>query len=159
MIKGLLIPTLPSGIDGIVMLIASLTAVMGVMDWVLFNNAMRSRGYSEEHERLGRFDAVFGGLLPVTLILSLVSIAFAEAFAGQPGIPTDSSELATALVNIIPSIWIQIGFYIGIIALVISTMIGMGVVAATAFCQSTGLKADSKKWYWSALLLSPQIGF
>ncbi len=32
MIKGLLIPTLPSGIDGIVMLIASLTATIGVMD-------------------------------------------------------------------------------------------------------------------------------
>ena len=40
MIKGLLIPTLPSGIDGIVMLIASLTATIGVMDWVLFNNGM-----------------------------------------------------------------------------------------------------------------------
>lgn len=62
MIKGLLIPTLPSGIDGIVMLIASLTATIGVMDWVLFNNGMESRGYSENHETLGRFDAVFGGL-------------------------------------------------------------------------------------------------
>lgn len=159
MIKGLLIPKLPSGMDGIVMLIASLTAVMGVMDWVLFNNAMVSRGYSEEHERLGRFDAVFGGLLPVTLILSLVSIAFAEAFSGQPGIPTDSNELATALVSVLPSIWVQIGFYVGVIALIISTMIGLGVVCATSFCQSVGLKADSKKWYWSALLLSPQIGF
>ena len=62
MIKGLLVPTLPSGIDGIVMLIASLTATIGVMDWVLFNNGMESRGYSENHETLGRFDAVFGGL-------------------------------------------------------------------------------------------------
>ena len=70
MIKGLLIPTLPSGIDGIVMLIASLTATIGVMDWVLFNNGMESRGYSENHETLGRFDAVFGGLIPVTLVLS-----------------------------------------------------------------------------------------
>lgn len=87
MIKGLLIPTLPSGIDGIVMLIASLTATIGVMDWVLFNNGMESRGYSENHETLGRFDAVFGGLIPVTLVLSFVSIAFAEAFAGQEGIP------------------------------------------------------------------------
>lgn len=159
MLKGLLIPSLPSGMDGIVMLIASLTAVMGVMDWVLFNNAMVSRGYSEEHERLGRFDAVFGGLLPVTLILSLVSIAFAEAFSGQPGIPTDSNELASALVSVLPSIWVQIGFYVGVIALIISTMIGLGVVCATSFCQSVGLKADSKKWYWSVLLLSPQIGF
>lgn len=158
MIKGLIIPKLPSGIDGIVMLIASLTAVMGVMDWVLFNNAMKSRGYSEEHERLGRFDAVFGGLLPVTLILTFVSIAFAEVFAGKQGIPTDSSQLADALVTVLPSIWVQIGFYVGIIALIISTMIGLGVVSATTFCQATGLEADSKKWYWSALLLAPQIG-
>lgn len=158
MVKGLIIPTLPSGIDGIVMLIASLTAVMGVMDWVLFNNAMKSRGYSEEHERLGRFDAVFGGLLPVTLVLTFVSIAFAEVFAGKSGIPTDSNELATALVEVLPSIWVQIGFYVGIIALIISTMIGLGVVSATTFCQATGLKPDSKKWYWSALLLAPQIG-
>lgn len=158
MIKGLIVPKLPSGIDGIVMLIASLTAVMGVMDWVLFNNAMKSRGYSEEHERLGRFDAVFGGLLPVTLILTFVSIAFAEVFAGKQGIPTDSSQLADALVTVLPSIWVQIGFYVGIIALIISTMIGLGVVSATTFCQATGLEPNSKKWYWSALLLAPQIG-
>ena len=127
MIKGLLIPTLPSGIDGIVMLIASLTATIGVMDWVLFNNGMESRGYSENHETLGRFDAVFGGLIPVTLVLSFVSIAFAEAFAGQEGIPTDSTALCNALVSVIPSIWIQLGFYIGIIALVCSSMIGLSV--------------------------------
>ena len=49
MLKGLFIPKLPSGIDGIVMLIASLTATIGVMDWVLFNNGMESRCYTEEY--------------------------------------------------------------------------------------------------------------
>lgn len=159
MIKGMLIPKLPYGIDGIIMLIASLTAVMGVMDWVLFNNAMISRGYSEEHERLGRFDAVFGGLLPVALILSLVSIAFAEAFAGKEGIPTDSSALAAALVTVIPSVWIQMGFYLGVIALIISTMVGLSIVCVTSFCQAIGIKPDSKKWYVYALALAPNIGF
>lgn len=159
MVKGLLVPKLPSGIDGIVMLIASLTATIGVMDWVLFNNGMQSRGYSEEHETLGRFDSVFGGLIPVTLILSFVSIAFAEAFSGKEGIPTTSGELCEALVGVIPSVWIQLGFYIGIIALVCSSMIGLSVTCATSFYQSTKVKRDPKAWYHPFIVLAPQIGF
>lgn len=159
MLKGILIPKLPSGLDGIIMLIGSLTATIGVMDWVLFNNGMISRGYSEEHETLGRFDAFFGGMLPVTLILSFVSIAFAEAFSGQQGIPTTSEELSRALVSVIPSVWIQLGFYIGIIALVVSSMIGLSVTCATSFYQSTNVPRDPKAWYHPIIVLAPQIGF
>ena len=159
MIRGLLIPTIPSGIDGIIMVIGSLTATIGVMDWILFNNGMVSRGFSEEHETLGRFDAVFGGLLPVTVILGFVTIAFAEAFAGKPGVPTDSNALASALVSVIPSVWIQLGFYVGIIALVCSSMIGLSVTCATSFYQSTNVKQDPKAWYHPFIVLAPQIGF
>lgn len=159
MVRGLLVPKLPSGLDGIIMLIGSLTATIGVMDWVLFNNGMISRGYSEEHETLGRFDAFFGGLLPVTIILSFVSIAFAEAFAGQEGIPTTSEELSQALVGIIPSVWIQVGFYVGIIALVVSSMIGLSVTCATSFYQSVPVPRDTKAWYHPVVVLAPQIGF
>lgn len=159
MIKGLLVPKIPTGIDGIIMLIGSMTATIGVMDWVLFNNGMLSRGYSEEHETLGRFDAFFGGLLPVTLILSFISIAFAEAFSGKPGIPTTSGELCGALVEVIPSMWIQIGFYIGIIALVVSSMIGLSITCATSFYQSTNVPINPKAWYHPLIVLAPQIGF
>lgn len=159
LIKGILVPKLPSGIDGIIMLIGSLTATIGVMDWMLFNNGMISRGYSEEHETLGRFDAFFGGLLPVTLILSFVSVAFAEAFAGKPGIPTSSGELCNALMGVIPSTWIQVGFYIGIIALVVSSMIGLSVTCATSFYQSTNVPRNPKAWYHPIIVLAPQIGF
>jgi len=156
--RGILIPTLPSGIDGIIMMIASLTAVLGVMDWVLFNNGMFNRGYSEEHETLGRFDAVFGGLIPVALVLSLVSIAFAEAFSGNPSAPTTSSELASALMTIVPSIWIKVGFYVGVVSLIITTMIGLSILCVSSFCQSTGLPQDSTKWYYKALLMAPHVG-
>lgn len=159
MVKGLLIPKLPSGLDGIIMMIGSLTATIGVMDWMLFNNGMISRGYSEEHERLGRFDAFFGGLLPVTLILSFVSIAFAEAFSGKPGIPTSSGELCDALIGVIPSVWIQVGFFIGILALVISSMIGLSATCATSFYQSTKVPRNPKAWYHPVIVLAPQIGF
>jgi len=158
MIKGLIVPTLPSGLDGIVTLIASLTATIGVMDWLLFNNGMISRGYSEEHETLGRFDAFFGGLLPVTLVLSLVSVAFAEAFAGKPGIPTSSNELCAALMGVIPSPLIQAGFYLGVIALVVSSMVGLSVTAATSFYQATNVPRNPKAWYHPLVVLAPQIG-
>lgn len=144
MIKGLLIPKLPSGIDGMVTLIASMTATIGVMDWLLFNNGMIARGFSEDHERLGRFDAFCGGLLPVTLVLSLVSIAFAEAFSGKPGIPTTSSELCEALMGVIPSVWIQAGFYLGVLAMVLSSMIGLSATCATSFYQSLNIPRDTK---------------
>lgn len=159
LLKGLFIPSIPSGLQGILIIIASLSATIGVMDWVLFNNSMYNRGFSENHETLGRFDAFMGGLLPSTLVLTFVSVAFAEVFAGKPGIPTNTTELADALVATIPSVLIQVGFYIGILALVISTLIGLSVVAATTFCQSLNLEPDPKKWYWKALLLSPHIGF
>lgn len=157
--RGILIPTLPKGVEGITVAIAGLTAAMGIMDWVQFHYAMHARGYSEEHEKVSRFDTIVGGWIPVTIVLGTVSIAFAEAFAGKEGIPTSSSDLATALVGILPSIWIKLGFYIGIIALVISTMVGMSIMAATTFCQSAGLPIDQTKWYWKVLILTPQLGF
>lgn len=159
MLKGLLIPKIPSGLDGIILIISSLTATIGVMDWVLFNNGMLSRGYSEEHERLGRFDSFFGGLLPVTLVLTLVSVAFAEAFGGQSGIPTTSNELCAALMNVIPSTWIQVGFYLGIVAITISSMIGLSVCAATSFYQSVNIPRKPKSLLHTVIVLSPQIGF
>jgi len=158
-LKGLLIPKLPAGMEGIITLIASMTAVIGVMDWVLFNNGMLARGFSENHERLGRFDAVFGGWMPVTLVLSLVTIAFAEVFAGKPGIPESSTELADALMAVVPNILIRLGFYIGVLSIVITTMVGMSVVCATSLCQSFNLPLDSKKWYWKVGILAPHIGF
>lgn len=158
MFRGLLVPTLPSGIDGIVTLIASMTATIGVMDWLLFNNGMIARGFSEDHERLGRFDAFCGGLLPVTLVLSLVSIAFAEAFSGKPGIPTTSGELCSALMGVIPSAWIQAGFYLGVFAMVVSSMIGLSATCATSFYQSFNIPRNTKAWYHPLIVLAPQIG-
>jgi len=156
--KGLVIPTLPKGIEGITMAIAGLTAAMGVGDWVQFHYAMRARGYSEEHEQLARFDAVVSGLIPVTLVLSLVTVAFAQIYSGKPNIPTSVSELGSGLVSVLPSIWVKIAFYIGIEAVVISTMVGMSMLAATTFCESVGWAPDPDKPYWKILILTPQIG-
>lgn len=156
--KGLLIPTIPKGIEGITVAIAGLTAAMGVADWVQFHYLMHARGFSDQHEPLARFDMIFTGLLPVTIVLSLVSIAFAEVYSGNPNIPLDSSELAAGLVGILPSIWVKAAFFIGIEAICISTIVGMSILGATSFCQAVGWTPDPDTLHWKILILTPQIG-
>jgi len=158
MLRGLLIPTVPRGIEGITIAIAGLTAAMGVGDWVQFHYAMHARGFSDQHEPLARFDMTFMGLLPVTVVLSLVSIAFAEVYSGNPNIPLDSSELAAGLVGVLPSVWIKAAFFIGIEAICISTVVGMSILGATAFCQAVGWAPDPDTLHWKILIMTPQIG-
>ena len=119
---------------------------------------MHARGFSDQHEPLARFDMIVSGLIPVTVILSLVSIAFAEVYSGKPGIPLNSSELADGLISILPGIWVKACFYIGILAICVSTIVGMSILAATSFCQSVGWTPDPDKLHWKVLILSPQIG-
>ena len=79
------------------------------------------RHFTPVHEKLAHFDLVVGGLVPVTLVLTFVGIAFAVTFSGGT-FPDDTYELANALVGAIPSLSIQIGFYIGVLAITVSTM-------------------------------------
>ena len=62
--RGLLVPTLPSGIEGISTGIAALISVVAVGDWLQHHYAMRQRGFTPAHEKLAHFDLVVGGLIP-----------------------------------------------------------------------------------------------
>ena len=155
--RGLLIPTLPSGIEGISTGIAALISVVAVGDWLQHHYAMRQRGFTPTHEKLAHFDLVVGGLIPVTLVLTFVGIAFAETFAGG-SFPDDTYAMSNALVNAIPHPLIQVGFYLGILAIVISTMIGMSTIAAQSLCYALGKPADPNSKTWKIGLLLTQVG-
>lgn len=146
-VKGLLIPTLPTGIAGISLLIASMSGVMAPNDWVQLHYAQKMRHYTPSHYRLAKFDMFFGGLIPVTLVLSFVGIAFAETFAGGT-YPEDTYALSNALVSAVPSRWIQVGFYVGVIALIVSTLLGMSVIAAQSLCRALGKPGDPDSALW-----------
>ena len=102
---------------------------------------MKQRHFTPVHEKLAHFDLVVGGLVPVTLVLTFVGIAFAVTFSGGT-FPDDTYELANALVGAIPSLSIQIGFYIGVLAITVSTMIGMSTIAAQSLCRAFGKPLD-----------------
>lgn len=157
MIRGLLIPTLPSGMEGITMAIASLIAVIAVGDWCQFHYAEKMRRYTPVHRRLANFDMVVGGLIPVTLVLAFVGVAFAETFAGG-SFPESTYELSNALVAAVPSRLIQVGFYLGVIALVVSTMIGMSTIAAQSLCRALGKPIDYDSKLWKFGIIFTQVG-
>lgn len=155
---GLLIPTLPSGIDGISTGIAALISVVAVGDWVQYHYAMKQRHFTPTHEKLAHFDLTTGGLIPVTLVLTFVGVAFAETFSGGT-FPEDTYALSNALVGAIPNVLIQVGFYLGIVAIVVSTMIGMTTIAAQSLCRALGKPLDPNSKLWKVGILLPQIGF
>ena len=146
-LRGLLIPTLPKGIAGISLLIASMSGVMAPNDWVQLHYSQKMRHYGPSHYNLAKFDMFIGGLLPVTFVLSFVGIAFAETFAGGTD-PEDTYALANALVSAVPTRLIQIGFYVGVIALIVSTLLGMSVIAAQSLCRALGKPGDPNSALW-----------
>lgn len=158
LISGLLIPTLPSGMEGISTGIAALISVVAVGDWVQYHYAMKQRNFTPVHEKLAHFDLVVGGLIPVTMVLTFVGVALAVTFSGG-SFPDDTYALANALVGAIPSLGIQIGFYIGILAITVSTMIGMSTIAAQSLCRAFGRPLDPHSKLWKFGLISTQIGF
>ena len=158
LISGLLIPTLPSGIEGISTGIAALISVVAVGDWCQYHYAMRQRGFTPVHEKLAHFDLTVGGLIPVTLVLTFVGVAFAVTFSGG-SFPDDTYALANALVGAIPSLGVQIGFYIGVLAITVSTMIGMSTIAAQTLCRVFGKPLDPHSKLWKFGIISTQIGF
>ena len=158
LISGLLIPSLPSGMEGISTGIAALISVVAVGDWVQYHYAMKQRNFTPVHEKLAHFDLVVGGLIPVTMVLTFVGVAFAVTFSGG-SFPDDTYALANALVGAIPSLGIQIGFYIGILAITVSTMIGMSTIAAQSLCRAFGRPLDPHSKLWKFGLISTQIGF
>lgn len=158
LVSGLLVPTLPSGMEGITTGIAALISVVAVGDWMQYHYAMRQRGFTPTHEKLAHFDLVVGGLAPVTLVLTFVGVAFAVTFNGGT-FPADTYELSNALAGAIPHIGIQIGFYLGIVAITVSTMIGMSTIAAQSLCRAFGKPLDPHSKLWKFGILSSQIGF
>ena len=88
-----------------------------------------------------------------------MGIAFAETFAGS-SYPEDTYELANALVSAVPTLWIQIGFYIGVVALIVSTLIGMSIIAAQSLCRAFSKPAtpDSPLWKFGVIFTHVSIG-
>lgn len=157
--KGLFVPWLPSGIQGLDLFIASSAAAIGVMDWIFFHYAGLARGWGRKHETQARFDIFVGLFLPFVLVNYLVIGVFAGTLYKQGLHPEIAPELAQALMPLLGQTWSQVMFYVGFLAIPITTTVGMSLACAMAIHEAFGWKPDTKSWRWRLSALLPQIGF
>ncbi|MGH9320037.1 MAG: NRAMP family divalent metal transporter, partial [Vicinamibacteria bacterium] len=158
MLRGIFVPWLPSGAEGVDLFIASSSAAIGVMDWVFFQYAGLVRGWGREHETLARFDIVFGLVFPFLLVNYLVIAVFAGTLYGLPA-PETGPDLARALVPLLGSTWSQVLFYLAFLTVPVTTTVGMSLAGAMAIHEAFGWSPDTSSWRWRVSVLLPQIGF
>lgn len=158
-LRGTLVPWLPPGGAGLDLFVASSAAAIGVMDWFLFNYAGLARGWGKEHEPLARFDMTFGLFLPFILVNFLVIAVFAETLLPLGLAPETAPELAKALEPLLGATWAPILFYLGFLAVPITTTVGMSIAGAMAIHEAFGWKHDPESWRWRLTALVPQIAF
>lgn len=158
-LHGLFVPWLPSGGPGLDLFIASSAAAVGVMDWFFFNYAGLARGWGRRHEALARFDIVVGLSIPFILVNFIVASVFAATLFERGLQPEAAQELAAALVPLLGQTWGPIVFYVGFLAVPITTTVGMSIAGAMALHAAMGWKPDTSSWRWRVSALLPQVGF
>jgi len=159
LLEGMFTPWLPSGVEGLDLFVASSAAAIGVLDWVLFHYAGLARGWSDRHEPLARFDVVGGLFLPFVLINFLVIAVFAGTLYPEGIRPETAPELSQALLPLLGETWSQALFYVGFLAVPITTTVGMSIAGAMAIHEALGWEPDTESLRWKATALLPQIGF
>lgn len=159
MVSGLFVPWIPKGVEGIDLMIASSTAAIGVMDWVLFQYAALARGWGPKHERLARVDIGIGLIVPFLLVNYLVMAVFAGTLYRSGLRPETAPELAGALAPLLGPTWSQVLFYVAFLAVPVTTTVGMSLAGAMAIHEAFGWEPDTRSWRWRITALLPQIGF
>jgi Mn2+/Fe2+ NRAMP family transporter len=156
--RGAFIPWLPRGVEGVTIFIASSAAAIGVMDWVMLHYSSMSRGWGPRHEMLARFDIFVGFFLPFVLVNGLVLIVFAQTLHQAQVRPETAQDLAQALAPALGGFWSQVFFYLGLLAVPITTIVGMSIAGTIALHDALGWKPDPESLRWKIVALLPQIG-
>jgi len=158
-LKGLFVPWLPKGAQGIDLFIASSAAAVGVMDWLFFHYAGRSKGWGAQHEELARIDLIFGLAAPFLLITIIITSVFAATLHGTSHIPDSASDLSRALVPVLGETFSKYAFLIGFLAVPITTTVVMSIACAIGVHEALGWRPDIRSWRWKLTILLPQIAF
>jgi Mn2+/Fe2+ NRAMP family transporter len=159
LVRGLFVPWLPRGGEGLDLFVASSAAAIGVMDWIFFHYTGLARGWGRRHEKQARFDIIAGLFVPFLLVNYLVMAVFAGTLHRLDLHPETAPDLARALMPLLGPTWSQVLFYLGFLAVPVTTTVGMSLACAMAVHEAFGWPADVRSFRWKVTALLPQIGF
>lgn len=155
--QGLFVPWLPPGKQGIDLFLAKVGAAAGVMCWVFFVTAGREKGWNVRHEKLARFDLFAGMFLPFIAINAVVICLFAGTLFQSGVVAETAQDLALALAPAFGETLSQLVFYVGFLAVPLTTTIAMSLAGAMAVFDALDLSREQRPWLWRALVLLPQL--
>ena len=129
------------------------------MDWVFLHYAGLARGWGPKHEALGRMDIGVGLFLPFVVVNLLVIALFAGTFFGSGlAAPETAPELSRALAPLLGARGAEALFFLGFLAVPISTTVGMSLAGAMALHEALGWEPDVRSTRWKIAILLPQAG-
>jgi len=156
---GFAVPGERNGVLGVTVILSGLSAAVGINMVFLYPYSLLARGWSREHRSLARFDLVAGLFLPFVLVNFLVIGVFAATLFPQGITPESAPELAAALMPLLGPTWSQILFYVGFLAVPITTTVAMSLAGAMAIHEAFGWEPATSSWRWKISALLPQIAF
>lgn len=155
--QGLFVPWLPPGKEGIDLFLAKVGAAAGVMCWVFFVSAGREKGWQARHEKLARFDLFAGMFLPFVAINAVVICLFAGTLFRQGISAETAQDLALSLAPALGATLSQLVFYLGFLAVPLTTTVAMSLAGAMAVFDAFGLERRERPWLWRGLVMLPQL--
>lgn len=145
---------------GLTLVLAGLSAAVGINMVFLYPYSLLARGWGREHRRLARFDLGLGMLVPYMLAASLMVIAAANTIhldEGYDGTKMHPVAFAAALQKIVDPALARIVFNLGVMGMALSSitlqMLCSGFVCGELF----GWEVGSRRYRLATLIPTPGV--
>ncbi|MFT4539388.1 MAG: manganese transport protein [Planctomycetota bacterium] len=142
------IPGEVSNVAGITLVLAGLSAAVGINMVFLYPYSLLARGWGREHRRLARFDLVAGMFVPYVLAASLMLIAAANTLHLDPeydGTKMSPVDFALSLSNTIGPVGGRVIFNLGVLGMALSSITAHMICAGFVGVELLGLEVGSWK--------------
>jgi len=146
--------------SGLTLMMAGLSAAVGINMTFLFPYTLLARGWGREHRGLAKFDLAAGMWLPFTLAVSLLLIAAANTMydpaspvtGGVP--PQRAAQVLSAAAGPVVG---RVVFDVGVLGMCLSSITLHMLVCAFTFCEVLGLEPTGWRYRLGALIPVPGV--
>jgi len=162
-VDGAVIWNIPTDKQGVSILIAAISAAVGINMTFLFGYSYLAKGWGKEHRGLAKFDLITGMLIPYVLATSLMVIATACTINAsgslQEGVTRLSPQQAASMFQAagIPLVISRLIFGLGIVGMAMNCITLHMLVCGFAACEIFGVQPDGWKYKLACMLPAPGV--
>ncbi|MBM4046121.1 MAG: divalent metal cation transporter [Planctomycetes bacterium] len=156
MLRGLLIPSIPTDPKGLTIVMGAIGASVGINMVFLYPYSLLKRDWDKRHQGLAYFDLWTGLVVPFALMTSLVIIATANTIHVQGAEVKGAGDAARILGGILGQDLGRVLMGMGFLAMALSTIALHMLTCGFIVCEMLGRPAEG--WVYRFTMLTPAIG-